>query len=111
MLPLLLLVVLAIVQVGALARDELLVVQAARAGAREAAVRSDQASIAAAALAAAPGLDPGRADVEIERTGSLGDPVSVTVTYLGRIAVPLTGWLLPPEVSISATATMRQEFG
>jgi Flp pilus assembly protein TadG len=110
-LPLLLLVVLAIVQIGALARDELLVVQAARAGAREAAVRSDQAAISTAALRAAPGLDPERTSVAIDRTGSLGDPVAVTVTYVGRIAVPLAGWLLPPEVLLSATATMRQEFG
>ena len=58
MLPLVLLVILALVQVGVFARDRVLVEAAARAGAR-AALADDPAAVAAAAQAAAPGLDPG----------------------------------------------------
>ena len=53
----LLLVSLALVQVGLLARDRLLVEAVARAGAREAALQADEAAIREAALAAGPGLE------------------------------------------------------
>ena len=111
LLPILLLVTLAIVQVGMVARDQLLVVEAARAGAREAAVDPDAGSVRSRAIAAAPGLDPSRVEVSIQRSDGLGQPVSVTIGYVAPIAVPLAGWLFPSEVRLSAAATMRQEFG
>ncbi|MFB3739469.1 MAG: TadE family protein, partial [Candidatus Velamenicoccus archaeovorus] len=46
-MPILLLVCLALVQVGLFARDQLVVVQAARAGARQAAVDLDDGSVRA----------------------------------------------------------------
>src|SRR6266576_4039235 len=75
-LPLVLVVVLALVQVGLLVRDRLLVEAAARAAARAAAVQDDPAAITSAALAAAPGLDPVRASVETTRVGERGPPVA-----------------------------------
>src|SRR5436309_11926952 len=71
-LPLVLVVVLALVQVGLLVRDRLLVEAAARAAARAAAVQDDPDAITSAALAAAPGLDPARASVETTRVGERG---------------------------------------
>ena len=66
-------------QVGLLARDRLLVEAVARAGAREAALQSDEAAIREAALAAGPGLDAGAVTIGVTRAGSIGDPVTVEV--------------------------------
>jgi Flp pilus assembly protein TadG len=78
-LPVLLLLCLALMQIGLLARDQLLVVQAARAGSRQAVVDPEDATVRSAALEAAPGLDPTRVEVTVDRAGGLGQPVMVTV--------------------------------
>ncbi len=109
-LPIMLMVALAFVQVGLLARDQLLLIQASRAGARQAAVESDENGIRSATIQAAAGLDPARVRLTVERGGGLGDPVTVAVGYEASLAVPLVGWLFPPTVSLGASATMRQEF-
>jgi len=90
-LPLVLVVVLALVQVGLLVRDRLLV--------------------EAAALAAAPGLDPARASVETTRVGERGSPVTVRFLYAESFRVPLVGWLVGSGVTLTAEAAARQEFG
>lgn len=110
-LPILLLVLLAMIQVGVVARDQLLLWQAARAGARAASVGSDDAAIRDAAVAAAPGLDRDAMEVRIDRAGGRGDPVTVTVAYAVPVARFVAGWLLPDEVRLSAQGIMRQEFG
>ena len=111
MLPLVLVVTLALVQVGVFARDRVLVEAAARAGARAAALADDPAAVAAAAQAAAPGLDPGALGVTTLRSGTRGDPVTVSVTYVDPVRVPVVGWLVGGSVSLAADATLRQEFG
>lgn len=110
-LPLVLVVVLALVQVGLFVRDRLLVEAAARAGARAAALQADPGEVTRSALAAAPGLDPALAAVEVGRAGVRGDPVTVTVTYDDPVRVPLVGWLVGTSVTMHATAVERQEFG
>lgn len=110
LLPLLLVMCLALVQVGLLARDRLLTEAVARAGAREAALQSDEAAIRRAALAAGPGLDPDAVTIGITREGSVGDPVTVEVGYAEPIRVPFVGWLFGDTVSMSTSATDRQEF-
>jgi len=110
-LPLLLVVALALVQVGLLVRDRLLVEAAARAGARTAAVEADQAAIADAVARSAPDLDAGALTVAVSRAGAQGDPVSVTVGYTSAIRVPFIGWLITHGVGMESTATDRQEFG
>jgi Flp pilus assembly protein TadG len=111
LLPILLLVLLALVQVGVLTNDRLLLAQAARAGAREAAVQEDEVAVREAATAAGAGLDPERLRLEVARTGARGSPVSVSLSYDVPIAGVLAGWLLPVTVTISTNATARQEFG
>lgn len=111
MLPLLLVMGLALVQVGLLARDRLLVEAAARAGAREAAVDPSDASARDAAVAAAPGLDPALITISVSRAGTRGDPVMVSISYDDPIRVPLLDWLLGDSVHFTAGATDRQEFG
>jgi Flp pilus assembly protein TadG len=109
-LPFLLLLCLALVQIGVLGRDQLLLVQAARAGSRQAVVDPEDGAVRSAALEAAPGLDPARVEVTVDRTGGLGQPVEVTVGYRARIAVPLAGLFFPSEVRLEASTAMRQEF-
>ena len=110
LLPLLLLLLLALVQVGVVARDSLVLTQASRAGAREAAVQQSVDAVDEAVRAAAVGLDPERLQVAVTWSGSPGSPVTVSVVYDVPIASLLAGWLLPPSVSLEASATMRQEF-
>jgi TadE-like protein len=107
-LPLALTVALGLVQVGLLAKDALLVAQAAREGAREAAVSTDGERVRVAALRGG-GLPEDRTDVAVERAGSVGDPVTVRVRYRAAMVVPFISWLFPEEVLVEAEATMRQE--
>lgn len=107
-LPLALLLALALVQVGLLAKDSLVVVQAAREGAREATVTSDGERVRQAALRGG-GLAEDRTSVEIRRAGGVGDPVTVSVSYRAPMVVPFVQWLFPEEVVVRASATMRQE--
>jgi Flp pilus assembly protein TadG len=111
LLPILLIVLLAVVQVGVLASDRLLLAQAVRAGAREAAIQESEEAVRDAALAAGAGLDPARLGLEIDRVGERGSPVTVSLTYDVPIAGVLTGWLFPSSVTLSIAATARQEFG
>jgi Flp pilus assembly protein TadG len=110
-LPLVLVVVLGLVQVGLVIRDQLMVGAAARAGARAAAIQPDPAVVGAAASAAAPGLDPGLLTVDVTRSGTRGDPVTVDIGYADPVRVPLIGWLVGSSVDMHATAVERQEFG
>jgi hypothetical protein len=107
-LPLALLLALALVQVGLLSKDALVVVQAAREGAREATVTSDGERVRQAALRGG-GLPEDRTAVEIRRAGGVGDPVTVSVSYRAPMVVPFVQWLFPQEVVVRASATMRQE--
>jgi hypothetical protein len=110
-LPILLLLILAAAQVGVLARDRLLLAQASRAGAREAAITDSESAIVDAATLAAPGLDPGRLRLTVARTGPRGSPVTVSLAYEVPVVGVLSGWLLPSSVTLDAAATARQEFG
>ena len=111
LLPIVLLVLLAVVQVGVLGRDRLVLEQAARAGARIAAVDASETAVEDAVRAAASALDGERLTLSVEREGSRGSAVRVTVRYDAAMASLLAGWLLPVSVDLSTTATMRQEFG
>jgi hypothetical protein len=107
-LPLALIAALALVQVGLVAKDSLLVVQAAREGAREATVTTDEARVRDAAVRGG-GLPDDRTEVTVERAGTVGDPVTVTVRYRAPMLVPFVEWLFPEDVALTASSTMRQE--
>ena len=109
-LPLLLLLVLAVVQVGLVVRDELVLVGAARAGAREAAVTADDGRVRQVVDASAPDLDSGAIALALTRAGR-GGPVTVSLVYTERLQVPYVGWLFPSSITLHSQATMRQEFG
>jgi hypothetical protein len=109
-MPLLLFVALALVQVAVIGRDRLLLEHAARAGARLAAVDPDDAAVRGAVLGAVGPLDPASVAIDVIRPSGVGQPVSVAVAYEVPVGEPLAGWLLPSSVHLSAELTMRQEF-
>ncbi len=110
-LPLIVMLLLAVVQVTLVARDQVLVVHAARAGARAAAVDGAPASARHAVLGSASDLEPGRLDVD-QRTfgGAATTTVRIEVTYRSPTDLPLIGALLP-DVHLRANAAMREESG
>ena len=93
-LPLVVLLLLAVVQVGLLVRAEVLVTHAAREAAR------------AAALATT--LDARRMAVRVEGRNGPGSRVRVDITYTAPTDVPLVGALIG-DVSLHVSATMRVE--
>jgi Flp pilus assembly protein TadG len=107
LLPLVVLLLLAILQVSLLARDVVLVTHAAREAARAAATDADPAAAADAARASA-GLDPHRLSVEVSGRDGPGSRVRVVVVYRAVTDVPIVGALLGDR-TISASATMRVE--
>ena len=108
-LPLVALLLLALVQVGLLVRDQVLVVHAAREGARAAAVEAGDRAPERAALSGG-GLDPDRVEVEVtEDSGRVaGALVEVEVIYRAPTDVPLVGRLLG-DPTLRGRAAMRIE--
>jgi Flp pilus assembly protein TadG len=110
-LPLVLLMALALVQVGLLVKDQLVVAGAARAGARQGAVTTDDGQVRDSAVQAAASLDPARLDVAVERQGGAGTPVVVTIRYDVPPRLPLVAWLFPSDIELTSVVTFRQETG
>lgn len=106
-LPLLVLLTLAVVQVGVLARDRVAVTHAARAGARAAAVDPSPAGVRAAVVRAS-GLDAGRIRVSVSGDGGSGSLVTVRVSYRDPTDVAVIGPLVP-DVVLSETLVARVE--
>ena len=108
-LPLLVLLLLAVVQVTLVARDQVLVVHAAREAAREAAVDPRPAAVRRAARrAGGSGLKPERLGTDTRQTGGAPVTVIVRVAYRAPTDVALIGPLLP-DIEVRAKAAMRRE--
>ena len=111
-LPIVLIALLLIVQVGVVVRDAMALVQAAREGARAAAVTGDDASVAGAVRNADGSLDDDRIVVDIqppsgERTR--GGQITVHLSYADRLTIPIVSKLVSFDVPLRAAATMRVE--
>ena len=106
-LPLVLLLLLAIVQVGLVVRDQILVVHAAREAARAAAVDPDPAAAGRAATGSSR-LDTDRMHVTTSGRNAPGSTLTVVIRYAAPTEVPLIGVLLP-DVGLRAVASMRVE--
>ncbi len=106
-LPLVAALALALLQVALVVRDQVLVVHAAREGARAAAVSDDPGAARAAALAGA-SLIPDRVVVEASGRGGAGSRVRVLVRYVSVTDLPLVGPLVG-DVELSGSASMRVE--
>jgi Flp pilus assembly protein TadG len=108
-LPVLATLLLAVVQVGLVVRDQILVTHAAREAARSAAVDPSPGAARAAAVDGS-GLPAARLQVAVsDRDGPAGR-VRVAVAYRTPTDVPLVGRLVG-ELTLRAEATMRVEGG
>jgi hypothetical protein len=106
-LPLVVMLLLAVVQVALVARDAILVVHAAREAVREAAVNASPAAPRTAAEAGS-GLTGPRLAVTVTKRDTPGGQVAVEVRYRAPTNVPLVGSLVP-DVALSSAAVMRVE--
>jgi Flp pilus assembly protein TadG len=106
-LPFVAALVLAVVQVGLLVRDQVLVVHAAREAARAAAVDPDP-SAASRAASDGSGLRAPRLQVTVADRAGPGSRVRVDVRYRVPTDVPLVGAALG-DLTLTARATMRVE--
>lgn len=105
-LPALVLVLLAVVEVTVVARTQYELVHAAREGARTAATVSDPSRAVQAVQAA---LDPsvaGRVRVTVERPGSVGSQAVVTVVLPHRLGARILGGI---QLNLRARSVMRVE--
>ena len=105
-LPVVAVLLLVVVQAGLVVADQVAVVQAAREGARRAAVDPDPAAARHAALGGR--LVPGQTTVSVERLGGRPPLARVTVRHRAATEVPLVGGLLP-DVELASAATMAVE--
>lgn len=94
---------LAVIQTAFLARDQVLVVHAAREAAREAAVDGGDARVRAAVERVLPG-----AWVVVAPNPGVGEPRAVTVRFVSHTDLPLIGAVFP-DPELSASVTMRSE--
>jgi hypothetical protein len=95
--------VLGLVQVALVARDQLAIELAAREGARAAAVSSDPAAAARAAVDRAITIGPVDVDVTVDAS-----TVTVTVSYINRTDVAIIGGAIG-DAQLSASVTMALE--
>lgn len=107
LLPVVLMLLLAVLQVGLIARDVVLVAHASREAARAAAVEGGAAAARQAAVRSS-GLVEERLEVEVTGRGASGSRVRAEVIYRAPTTVPLVGALLGDRV-LRAAATMRVE--
>ena len=106
-LPLVMMLLLAVVQLGLLVRDQILVVHAAREAVREAAVDPAPDAPRRAALASST-LSESRITVTATGRGAVGSRVRVEVAYKAPTSVPLLGAAVG-DLTLRASATMRVE--
>ena len=106
-LPVVVLALLLVIQVALVARTQIVVVHAAREGARAAAVERTEAA-ASAAVARTPGLPAGCAQVEVSIGTGEGAIATVAVVCRVPTDVPLIGPLLG-EPTVEASSSMLVE--
>lgn len=108
-LPFLVVLLLAMAQVGLIIRAQVMVIHAAREAARAVAVDSGADARSAALMAST--LDPGRTDVVVSGSLEPGGHVTVSVNYLVETRIPLANALVG-DVELEGEATMLVEgFG
>ncbi|MFD1213512.1 TadE/TadG family type IV pilus assembly protein [Arthrobacter sp. GCM10027362] len=103
-LPVLLILIIGIADFGRAFFTEISLAQAAREGARVMAVTKDAGQATAAAIAAAPGLNPalGGGNVAVPGSCAAGSQVTVTITYS---YASVTGFFGP--INLQSRGAMR----
>jgi uncharacterized membrane protein len=113
-LPIVLIALLLIVQVGIVVRDVLALQQAAREGVRAAAVLGDDDRAEDATRRSAGPLDGERIEIRISPSAGerrTGDAVLVDLRYVDRLSIPIVSRIVSLDLPLRATATMRAERG
>ena len=108
LLPVVVLAFLVVVQIGLVARDQVLVNHAVREAARQVALDPSQASAAEAAASAVPGLNQARLNLELRGSTSSGQIVTVELTYRSPTDVALVGAFIG-DVELNTNAAVRIE--
>ena len=103
-LPVIVLALLAVIQIGLVVHDRIMVTHAAREGVRVAAVQAGESDVRDAVVASG-GLAPDRLDV-VHQTSA--GRVTVVIRYRSPTNVPLIGGLVG-DVELVGSATMRRE--
>lgn len=99
-------------QVGIVVRDALALTQAAREGARAAAITADDDAAVDAVRGAAGPLEGDRIEIAIAPPSAdrrRGDPVSVRLAYEERLRIPIVSRMVSLDLPLRASATMRSE--
>ena len=107
LLPIIVLVVLMVLEIGLTGRDIVRVTHASREAARAAATDAAPDAARRAAIASS-GLDPDRLEVTVMGRAGPGSRVKVTIAYDLPTSIPLVGALLGHR-RLRSTATMRVE--
>jgi Flp pilus assembly protein TadG len=112
-LPLLLLVILVLAQLGILLFSHLILVQAARDGVREGVVTNDNGAIIEKVRNSAALLDQSRVKITISPASSqsrgIGDSLTVSVQYQVSTVFPGLDRILPSFFTIRSSTSMRME--
>ncbi len=111
-LPIVLIALLLIVQVGLVVRDALALVQAAREGARAAAISGEDEEAVDAVRRSAGPLDAASIEIEVdppESSRERGSPVTVRLRYTERLRIPIVSRIAELDVPLQAASTMRLE--
>lgn len=108
-LPVLLIGLLLIVQAAVVVRDALALGLAAREAAREAAVSAESARAEAAVVRSAGPLDASRIGISFDSSWKRGETVTVSLSYVERVRIPIVDRIVDLDVPLRAAATMRLE--
>jgi hypothetical protein len=111
-LPVVLIGLLLIVQVGVVVRDALALGLAAREGARQAAINDDDSMVYEAIRRSAGPLDASAIGVAISPARDdrrRGEPVTVSLTYEERIRIPVVDRIVDTDMPLRSSVTMRLE--
>lgn len=111
MLPVLLLLVVGVMEFGLIINQYIVMAEAAREGARSAAVGSSNATIISVATTAANQVETGQLTVTISPSDTRirGDSVTVTVGRPMQAITQLMEPFFPSGFTVQGTATMRVE--
>jgi len=111
-LPLLLLLLFGVIEMGRIGYAYITVSNAARAGGRVATIGATDSEINSSIQNAATSLDQGSLTIDITPTQGLrlsGQGVTVEVAYPVQLVIPLISNIIPNPVIVSANITMRME--
>ncbi len=108
-MPIVLLALLLIVQVGIVVRDALALDQAAREGVRAMAITASPDEARAAVRGSAGPLDADRIATEISSAATRGDSVGIDLSYTEELRIPVVSKIVALHLPLEAKATMRLE--